>query len=78
MFRPGVIQPLRGVRSKTSSYQVFYALTRPLLPLLRACMPNTVLSTVVVGRAMLTVARRGAPTALLESADINALGAATA
>jgi len=32
MFRPGVIQPMRGVRSKTASYQIFYSLTRPLLP----------------------------------------------
>lgn len=78
MFRPGVIQPLRGVRSKTSSYQVFYALTRPLLPLLRAWMPNTVLTTVVVGQAMLAVARHGAPKARLESADIHALAKATA
>jgi uncharacterized protein YbjT (DUF2867 family) len=78
MFRPGVIQPLRGVRSKTSSYQIFYSLTRPLLPLLRALLPNTVLTTVIVGQAMLAVARRGSPKALLESADINALAKSSA
>ena len=76
MFRPGVIQPLRGVRSKTSSYQIFYSLTRPLLPLLRAMMPSTVLTTEVIGQAMLAVARRGAPKQLLEAADINAIAAA--
>jgi hypothetical protein len=37
-----------------------------------------VLTTVIVGQAMLAVARRGAPKTLLESADINALAKATA
>lgn len=74
VFRPGIIQPLHGIRSKTGSYRWFYALSRPLLPLLRAMMPNTVLSTEIVGRAMLAVARHGAPKAVLEAADISALG----
>ena len=73
MFRPGIIQPLRGVRSKTSSYQIFYSLTRPLLPLLRALMPSTILTTEVIGQAMLAVVRRGASKPLLEAADINAI-----
>lgn len=74
VFRPGIIQPLHGIRSKTGSYRWFYMLSRPLLPLLRALMPNTVLSTEIVGRAMLAVARHGAPKAVLEAADISALG----
>lgn len=74
VFRPGIIQPLHGIRSKTGSYRWFYTLTRPLLPLLRALMPNTILSTEIVGRAMLAVARHGAPKAVLEAADISAMG----
>jgi len=74
VFRPGVIQPLHGVRSKTDAYRWFYTLSRPLLPLLRALMPNAVLSTEIVGRAMLAMARRGAPKPVLEAADISALG----
>lgn len=74
LFRPGIIQPLRGVRSKTSSYQLLYSLLRPLLPLLRSLMPSTVLTTTVVGRAMLAVARVGSPKKILEASDINALG----
>jgi len=74
VFRPGIIQPLHGIRSKTGSYRWFYTLSRPLLPLLRALMPNTVLSTEIVGRAMLAVARQGAPKTVLEAADISALG----
>ncbi len=74
VFRPGIIQPLHGIRSKTGSYRWFYMLSRPLLPLLRAMMPRTVLSTEIVGRAMLAVARHGAPKAVQEAADISALG----
>ena len=78
LFRPGMIQPLRGVRSKTSSYQMMYSLMRPLLPLLRSLMPSTVLTTAVVGRAMLAAARREPARKILETADINALGTASA
>lgn len=76
VFRPDVIQPLHGTRSKTGVYRRFYALTRPLLPLLRALMPATVPSTEIVGRAMLEVARHGAPRAVLE-ADISARASAS-
>jgi len=72
MFRPGIIQPLHGVRSKTTVYRVFYTLTKPLLPLLRLAFPNHVLTTQQIGRAMLTVARRGCPKRVLESKDIRA------
>ncbi len=73
MFRPGIIQPLHGVRSKTGSYRVFYTLAAPLLPLARALWPSQVTTTEQVGRAMLKAARDGAPKRILESADINAL-----
>lgn len=76
VFRPGIIQPLRGIRSKTGSYRWFYLLTQPLLPLLRWLLPNMVLSTAIVGRAMLAVARHGATKAVLEAADISGLGRA--
>lgn len=76
VFRPGIIQPLHGIRSKTGSYRWFYLLTKPLLPLLHLLLPNTVLSTEIVGRAMLVIARHGVPKAVLEAADINALGRA--
>jgi len=73
MFRPGVIQPLYGARSKTASYRLLYGLTKPLLPILRRAFPGLILTTVQIGRAMLAVARRGAPQRILESKDINAL-----
>jgi uncharacterized protein YbjT (DUF2867 family) len=60
LFRPGVIQPLHGIRSKTRSYRIFYALTRPLLPLARMLFPSAVITTEEVGRAMLNAVRHRA------------------
>jgi uncharacterized protein YbjT (DUF2867 family) len=76
LFRPGVIQPLHGTRSKTASYQLFYSLSKPLLSPLRALFPNMILSTEIMGQAMLAVARRGAAKAVLETPDIRALATA--
>jgi len=70
LFRPGVIQPLHGAVSKTASYRVFYALSKPLLPLLRMLLPGVILTTEGIGLAMLRVARSGAPKAVLEVRDI--------
>lgn len=70
MFRPGFIEPLDGIRSKTPSYRFFYVLLKPVLPLLRWALPNQVLSTRDVGRAMLSVARRGYSKRVLETKDI--------
>lgn len=72
IFRPGMIQPV-GVKSKTTSYRWFYNLARPVLPLLRALLPDQILSTPQVGQAMLAAVRNGAQKRVLESADINAL-----
>src|SRR6202034_1635749 len=35
MFRPGVIQPLDGIQSKTRAYRLLYVVAAPVLPLLR-------------------------------------------
>jgi uncharacterized protein YbjT (DUF2867 family) len=70
IFRPGMIQPLDGIKSKTAAYRVFYSMFKPLLPLLRGALPNYVLTTRQIGRAMLAVTRFGAPKRVLESADI--------
>ena len=72
MFRPGIIQPLDGIKSKTGSYRLLYTLTGPLLPLLRSILPNHILTTRQMGRAMLRIAKRGYPKRVLESRDIRA------
>ena len=71
MFRPGIIQPLHGIRSKTNWYQAIYTVAAPLLTLLRAVAPRYVTTTEQVGRAMIGVVRRGYPKTILENADIN-------
>ena len=73
IFRPGMIQPMDGIQSKTAAYRIFYSLTKPLLPLLRKALPKYVLSTRQVGQAMLAVVRGGARRRVLESVDISAI-----
>jgi uncharacterized protein YbjT (DUF2867 family) len=74
LFRPGIIQPLHGIRSKTAAYRIFYDWTGPLLTALRWVVPQWVLTTDSVGRAMIAVARTGAPKAVLEVRDLYAIG----
>jgi uncharacterized protein YbjT (DUF2867 family) len=73
MFRPGVIEPVHGARSKTLAYRVIYAMVRPLVPLLRRAFPNYVLSTQEIGQAMLSIARHGYSKRILETQDIRAV-----
>jgi len=73
MFRPGYIQPLHGVRTKTKWYAAAYAIVGPLYPLWKLLFPKYVTTTECVGRAMLNVAKRGAPKRVLENQDINNL-----
>jgi uncharacterized protein YbjT (DUF2867 family) len=75
MFRPAFIQPLHGITSRTRMYRVLYAVFRPLGSLLMALLPRYATTTEQVGRAMLKVAKQGAPKSVLESEDIRALGA---
>jgi uncharacterized protein YbjT (DUF2867 family) len=70
MFRPAGIQPMHGERSRTTVYRVAYSITKPLLPLLRRLLPRYILTTEEIGRAMIRVAKRGAPKRILESSDI--------
>jgi len=76
MFRPGLIQSMRGVRSKTKLYNALYAVFGPLVPLLRRLFPNHVTTTVIVGRALIDVAANGYSKPHLETRDINTLGSA--
>jgi len=70
MFRPGIIIPRHGVKSRTTWYRVFYAITTPLLPALRAMFPRSLATTDQIGRAMLAVARDGYSSSVLEARDL--------
>jgi len=72
MFRPGFIQPMDGIQSKTRSYRIFYKFLAPLLPLLHWALPNQVLTTREIGQAMLAVAKHGYEKRVLETKDIRA------
>jgi hypothetical protein len=73
MFRPALIMPLHGVKSRTRIVRVTYALIGPLLPLLRAWMPKHVTTTEQVGRAMIAVAQKGWAKAVLENWEIDSI-----
>jgi uncharacterized protein YbjT (DUF2867 family) len=76
-FRPGAIQPLHGISSRTKSYNLLYALFGWIFPVLKALSPDSVITTENIGRAMLNIARRGYPQQVLESGDINRAAAMT-
>jgi uncharacterized protein YbjT (DUF2867 family) len=73
MFRPGIIRPMHGVKSKTRLYRAGYVLATPLFPILNLVAPGIVITTENVGRAMLEAAADGAPQPLLENRDIKEL-----
>ena len=73
LFRPGAIQPVKGVRSKTRTYRFLYALLGPMLAIVKLVRPNAVITSEGIGLAMLEVARHGARKTVLETADLKAL-----
>jgi uncharacterized protein YbjT (DUF2867 family) len=75
MFRPGFIQPMHGVKSRTRLYRVLYAITTPLFPIVKLLSGQSAITTEYVGRAMIEAAATGAPKPLLENRDIKALAA---
>lgn len=73
MFRPGYIQPMRGIKSRTTSYRVMYAVMSPLYPVWKTVFPKIVTTTEKVGRAMIRVTKDGYAKPILEVTDINAV-----
>jgi uncharacterized protein YbjT (DUF2867 family) len=76
MLRPGFIQPLRGVRSRTPLYQAFYTALAPFGSLLPRLLPGLATTSVALGRALIHLAVDGYSRPILESRDINRIGAA--
>jgi uncharacterized protein YbjT (DUF2867 family) len=73
MLRPGYIQPMHGVKSKTPLYRAFYVALSWLYPVIRALAPKYAITTEVLGRAMIKIAKSGAPKRILENSDIEAV-----
>jgi uncharacterized protein YbjT (DUF2867 family) len=73
MLRPGYIQPMNGIVSKTRWYRIIYALVSPIYPVLKNLFPMQLTTTEMLGRVMIKLAKQGAPKPILESKDINIL-----
>lgn len=71
-FRPGYIQPMDGIQSKTPSYRWMYVFVSWAYPLFKG-MTKYVTSTRQLGFAMVEVAKKGFSKVILESDDINAV-----
>ncbi|HEX5659531.1 MAG TPA: NAD-dependent epimerase/dehydratase family protein [Polyangiales bacterium] len=74
VFRPAFVQPLHGISSRTTGYNVLYRIISPLVPVIRWAFPKYVTTTERVGRAMLRVAKQGAAQRLFENWEIDQLG----
>jgi uncharacterized protein YbjT (DUF2867 family) len=74
MIRLGALRPMHGEQSKAPGGGALLTMLSPLWPILQWLLPNSVITTEELGRAMLLAARKGAPGRVLESSDLVALG----
>ena len=70
MFRPGYIQPMKGVKSKTWWYNALYLVFAPLYPVFKLFLGKYVLTSVELSKAMLVTAKTGYRQRILEISDI--------
>lgn len=78
MFRPGYIQPIGDVRSKTKWVQGLYNVVAPFYPLIHRLLPDNTTTSANFGKALIEVASGGYSKSILYSADMNALAARSA
>jgi uncharacterized protein YbjT (DUF2867 family) len=73
--RPGFIRPGQGIRSRVWLYQAGIVLLTPVFPIFVRIAPFLFTTSERLGRAMLRVVEGRAERFILESADINRIGA---
>ncbi len=73
--RPGFIKPGPGIRSRVKLYQAFITVLAPLSGPFVGAFPGIATTSERLGRAMLRVVKGRADRFILESAEINRLGA---
>lgn len=71
MFRPGYIQPMKGIKSKTGWYNTLYIIFKPLFPIFKFLATDAVTTTVDVGQAMIFCAKECPEIKILTAKDIN-------
>jgi len=70
IFRPGAIIPLKGIKSKTKSYQFMYDYFMWLLKGIKAIAPNSIVNTTQIGLAMINSVLKGYDKSILKPKDI--------
>ncbi len=70
MFRPGIIIPLRGIKSRTKGYQFMYDYFMWLVKLIKWFSPNSVVTKTQIGLAMINSMSKGYPKTILHPKDI--------
>ena len=68
-FRPGLIVPEKGIKSRTKLYRTIYTITRPLFPLFKRS--NKITTTTKLGRAMIHTLFYPVEKDILHNPDIN-------
>ena len=74
MLRPGGVRPVAGTGTRHGMLKPLYMLAGPLMHLAGAALPSVFTSNLVLGRAMIALARMRDPPAVAECARINQLG----
>lgn len=75
VVRPGFIQPGPGIKSGVKIYQAAIVLFSPIFPLVVKLFPAFATTSERLGRAMLRIVQGRADRFILESVDINRVGA---
>ncbi len=70
MFRPGMIIPLRGIKSRTKAYQFMYDYFMWLVKGTKAVSPNSVVDTTQIGLAMINSMLNGYTEKILKPKDM--------
>ena len=77
LFRPGFIQPLKGITSSTGWYDLIYKVVGPLYPITRRLFPNGMTNTTSLGIAMINCLLVDTHPQILENKEINELAQTT-
>lgn len=70
MFRPGVLMPLRGIKSRAKGNQFFYNNFMWLVRIVKAVVPNYVVSTTQIGLAMIQATIDGYEKNIIDPKDM--------